>query len=380
MPEQILQITEEEFNRRVEERVRANAAGGAPVNTRPNTHAAPTGTAWRGSSAPNASAQSTLTQEQARNVLDYFRGVNSKDTALVTRALVSLGAPQERLQQLGVLEDGGYTAPEQFVSEVLIELPKLTPFADPNLVRIVPMSKETMRWTKVKTRPTDPEYVAEGAVYTKKTTKFSPITLVAKKIGEIIPFTEEVLMANEIAMVQVIAQLVAESFAFKYNYLVTSGDGGATEPEGVLTNENVVEEPFVNTTDLTKADSFINVFHALQSQYRSGAIWLLHDSTIKMARKLRDSEGRYIWTDGFGATPSLLLGRPVFENPDLPTSKLLFGDFKRGYIIGKREGMAVSQNSSGEDWEKDIVNFKFRERWDGRVHDEKAFVIGTGIA
>jgi hypothetical protein len=43
-------------------------------------------------------------------------------------------------------------------------------------------------------------------------------------------------------------------------------------------------------------------------------------------------------------------------------------------VIGKREGMTIDVNSSGTDWEKDIKNYKFRERWDGRVHDEKAFV------
>jgi HK97 family phage major capsid protein len=209
---------------------------------------------------------------------------------------------------------------------------------------------------------------------------FAPITLVAKKIGEIIPFTEEILASNAIGMVQVISSLVADAFAFKYNSLVTSGNGDANEPEGVLTNTNITSTAVVTTNDQTKADSLIDVFHSLASQYRKlNSIWLLNDLDIARVRKLKDTLGRYLWVDGFSARPDTLLGRPVIENPDLPAGTFLFGNFIRGYVIGKREGMTIDVNSSGTDWEKDIQNYKFRERWDGRVHDEKAFVKGTNL-
>lgn len=380
MPAQIATITQAELERRLEDKLRTLGGSPAPqpTNLRPTDSddiRAPRGITSRGNAQER---QSTLTREDAAHVLEYFRGVHGQDPATIRSALGKLGMTRN-LQSVGVLEDGGYTAPEQFISEVLIDLPKLTPFADPNIVRIVPMANETLRWTKVKTRPGLPPSVKEGASYTKTKVEFSPMVLVAKKIGEIIPFTDEILMSNEIAMVQVISELVAEAFAFKYNLLVTAGAGNADEPEGVLTNTAVTTEPFVNTDDRTKADSMINTFHALQSQYRRDAIWIMSDGLIKMVRKLKDLEGRYIWTDGFGSTPGTILGRPVFENPDMDTTKILFGNFKRGYVIGRREGMLVDRNSSGTDWEKDIVNFKFRERWDGRVHDEKSFVVATGV-
>lgn len=384
-----VKISQAEFERRVEAKLAASTRSNpAPApesrpNLRPNTgdsERKPRDNAWRGTASPFADRRSELTREDARGILEFLRGVHFNDHQTVRSAMGSLGVTKERLQQVGVMEDGGYTAPEQFVSEVLIDLPKLTPFADPNIIRIVPMTKETMRWTKVKTRPAQPPHVAEGGTYTKTGIKFSPIQLVAKKIGEIIPFTDEVLMSNEIAMVQVVSELVAEAFAFKYNYLVTNGNGDATEPEGVLSNENVVTEAWDSTSDATKADSVIDTYHALQSQYRGQAIWMMHDSNIKLIRKLKDAENRYLWTDGFGATPPSILGRPVFENPDMGAGSILFGNFKRGYILGKREGMTVDKNSSGDDWEADIVNFKFRERWDGRVHDESAFVVATGVA
>lgn len=382
-----VKVSQAQLERLVEQRLRAasddvtrapgTAPNGGAINVRPGTEQdssnAPGGPAWRGSRNPYSERQSNLTEEQAGHVLGFFRGLREGDRQQMRSSM-------ERLQQVGVSTDGGYTVPTQFVAEVLIDLPKVTPFADSNIVRIVPMDSETMQWTKVVSRPSQPGYVAEGTSYSKSGVTFAPITLVAKKIGEIIPFTEEIMRSNKIAMVQVISSLVADAFAFKYNALITSGNGDATEPEGVLTNPNVATVAWVATDDRTRADSIIDTYHGIASQYRLETIWLMNDATVKLCRKLKDTQGRYLWVDGFGPTPSTLLGRPVFENPDLPTSNILFGNFRRGYVIGKRDGMAVDQNSSGTDWEKDIVNFKFRERWDGRVHDEKAFCVTTGVA
>lgn len=336
--------------------------------------------AWRGSHT-GFERRSSLSKADAGNVLRFLRGIVCNDLAELRDAGAKLGMERTTLQSVGVSVDGGTTLPAQFVSEVLIDLPKVTPFADPNIVRIIPMINETLRWTKVTARPGLPPSVKEGGQYTKTGVSFAPITLVAKKIGEIIPFTEEILQSNQIAMVQVISQLVSDAFAFKYNTLVTAGLGNADEPEGVLTNTDVVSSAFDDTNDLTKADSLITIFGSLPSQYRKlNSIWMLADSDITKVRKLKDSYGRYIWVDGFSARPDTLLGRPVFENPDLTAGTVLFGNFIRGYVIGKREGMTLDVNSSGTDWEKDIKNFKFRERWDGRVHDARAFVKGTGLS
>jgi HK97 family phage major capsid protein len=384
----ILKMSRAELESQVEATVRRLSTSGGTASENLNTRGsddevdqnAPRGIATRGTRSQFSERRTSLKREDAKNILSFFRGVSNKDSGHVERSLVALGMSQERLQQIGVSTDGGYTVPEQFVSEVLIDLPKLTPFADANLIRIVPMTTETLRWTKVVTRPANPPYVAEGSSYTKSGVKFGPITLVAKKIGEIIPFTEEIMKSNEIGMVQVISQLVADAFAFKYNSLVTNGNGDATEPEGVLTNAVIASTTWTATNDQTRSDSIIELYHGVQSQYRGEGIWLMHDSLIKLVRKLKDTQGRYMWTDGFAERPATLLGRPVYENPDMAATIILYGNFRRGYVLGMREGMTTDQNSSGSDWEKDIVNFKFRQRWDGRVHDTNAFAKATSVS
>jgi HK97 family phage major capsid protein len=376
------------LERLVEDRLRAvsDAQNGAtpPVNTRGTEvevedEALPTNVG-RYSSSREARVPK-VTRKQAEQIMRFFQNYTAGDVQGARQVLVSMGQRATTLQQVGVSADGGTTLPSPFVTEVLIDLPNSTPFADSNLVRIVPMTNETLRWTKVTARPALPANVKEGAAYSKSGVSFAPITLVAKKIGEIIPFTEEILMSEAIGMVSVISSLVADAFAFKYNTLVTNGNGDADEPEGVLTNADVASVAWDGASSSSKYDSLISLQHAVKSQYRRlGAIWLINDTDVAALRKIKDGQGRPMWVDGFGPQAPTLFGRPVIENPDQAAGTILFGNFVRGYVIGKREGMTIDVNSSGEDWEKDIKNYKFRERWDGRVTDHRAFAKMTGVS
>lgn len=375
---QTVNISKEKLEAMIEQRAAARSAINPRGTGAPSAQdRQPQEGAWRGSqmftSAPQMSA------EDAKDVMSFFRGINSGDYTTVQRSLTALNGRVERLQQVGVNADGGYAVPYQFLTEVTVALPRVTPFADSSIIRILPMESETTRWTKVTTKPAAPGIVAEGAAYSKTGVTFGLIELVARKIGEIVPLTQEILDSNQIEMVSLIAELVAEQLAYKRNALVTNGSG-AGEPEGVMTNAGVTSFAWDATSSATKSDSVIGMYHALPSQYRRDAIWLLNDASIKVVRQLKDSQNRYLWTDGFGATPPTLMGRPVFENGDLTTSQVLFGNFRRGYVLGQRKGLLVEQNSSGTDWEKDIINFKFRERYDGKVNDEKAFVKSTNFA
>lgn len=379
----IIELDQAALERMVEDRLRANtdANRGAPngsLNVRPGEQEEePSGEAWRGSVSPMFRGQSKIKPKEAEGVMRFFRGVLNGDHTEIRSAVESLGGT--RIQQVGATNDGGVTVPYQFLTEVTIALPRVTPFADKNIVRIIPMASETTRWTKVITKPAQPDVLPENTTYNTAGVEFGLIELIARKIGQIIPLTEEILASNQVEMVSVIAELVAEQIGYKRNALVTRGNG-ATEPEGVMTNAQISSFTWDTTNAATKADSVIGMFHSLKSQYRGDAIWLFNDQTIKYVRQLKDTQNRYLWTDGFGSNPATLMGRPVYENSDMTTAEGLFGNFRRGYVIGQRDGLFVERNSSGDDWKKDVVNFKFRERYDGKVNDEQSFVKTSTIA
>jgi HK97 family phage major capsid protein len=69
---------------------------------------------------------------------------------------------------------------------------------------------------------------------------------------------------------------------------------------------------------------------------------------IASIRLLKDSNGRYVWTDGFADAAPTLLGRPVIEQNDIRTnlgagtnaSEIYFGDLSY-YLIGDRQEIGV---------------------------------------
>ena len=76
---------------------------------------------------------------------------------------------------------------------------------------------------------------------------------------------------------------------------------------------------------------------------------MMNDASIKVIRKIKDSEGRPIFVPGYeqgvpGGAPSTLLGRPVSINQDIATmaanaKSILFGNFKNYRI---RDAMQVT--------------------------------------
>lgn len=289
-------------------------------------------------------------------------------------------------QQVSVDELGGNLVPTQFVDEVLIALPQETPFANGQLITLFPMGSDSVEFPKVTRRPDVSGTVPEGSAYKKSNADIGTVTLFARKHGVIIPVTEEMLMGSRVDIVRVLAQLVAQELAEQRNAFVTNGSG-SEEPEGVRTNDNIATVPMGTADDRARADSLIELFYSVPSRYRQNGIWLLHNTRIQQVRQLKTTDGEYIWTDGFSESPSTIMGRPVFENPDIPTnlgvgndeSEILFGDFQRGYVLGEREGVEMQQDSSGTAWEEDIVRLKWRERIDGKVRDENAFARLTGV-
>lgn len=361
-------------------------AGGQPsgYTTRGMLH-------WR--TARGETIHDRISYEEAEKILQWFRGVSNNDMATARTAVrelhrersVSL-ARQTEPMQVSSDELGGSTVPTQFVDEVIISLPQETPFADGSLITLFPMQSPSVTLPKIKKRPTTGgTTTAEGEKYARSNAEVGTLTLFARKQGVIIPVTEEMLEGTSIDLVRILAQLVAEELARQRNNFITNGSG-AEEPEGVRVNPNVATSPWDDTDDQTSAKSVSNVYHDVQQRYRTNGIWLVHNQAIKQLRVLQRTDGSFYWTDGFAATPATLMGRPVFENPDIPIdlgggsdTEVLFGDFMRGYVLGRLAGVEMQQDSSGEDWEADIIRMKWRERLDGKVRDENAFVRGTGL-
>jgi HK97 family phage major capsid protein len=92
----------------------------------------------------------------------------------------------------------------------------------------------------------------------------------------------------------------------------------------------------------------MDLYHSLKVPYRSKAVWVMNDDTIKSVRKLKDSTGQYLWQASLSADkPNTLLGLPVYTSAYMPTiasgaKPVLFGDFGY-YWIADRQGRSFKR-------------------------------------
>lgn len=94
-------------------------------------------------------------------------------------------------------------------------------------------------------------------------------------------------------------------------------------------------------------EKLIDLVQALRPPYRQGATWVMNSATLARIRKVKASDGSFLWAPGIMAgQPATLLGYPVVEAEDMPdiaagSLSIAFGNFKAGYLIAERGETAI---------------------------------------
>lgn len=126
------------------------------------------------------------------------------------------------------------------------------------------------------------------------------------------------------------------------------------------------------------SDSIIELVYALGAQYRSNATFIMNSKTAGAVRKMKDADGRFLWSDGLAAAePARLMGYPVLvaeEMPDIASdaNAIAFGDFSSGYTIAERPDLRVLRDPFSA---KPHVLFYATKRVGGDVSDFAAIKL-----
>lgn len=127
------------------------------------------------------------------------------------------------------------------------------------------------------------------------------------------------------------------------------------------------------------SDKLIDLQHALKAQYRPGAVFLMNDTVLGVARQMKDSSGSYyLWqpdtTAGFGGR---FLGSPVYVDDNMPAAaanaySVAYGNFRRGYTIVDRAGTSLIRDNITA---KGTTKFNFRRRFGGGIVNFEAIKL-----
>ncbi len=184
-----------------------------------------------------------------------------------------------------------------------------------------------------------------------------------------------------------LADRIAKKFARAEAAAFINGDG-IDKPTGFLTHtiaDNATwswgEIGYVATGvdgAFGSADALIDLVYALGAEYRAGATFVMNSKTAGMVRKLKDGDGRFLWSDGLAAAePARLLGYPVLIAEDMPdivadAAAIAFGDFAAGYTIAERPDLRVLRDPFSA---KPHVLFYATKRVGGDVSDFAAIKV-----
>lgn len=186
--------------------------------------------------------------------------------------------------------------------------------------------------------------LAENTQVSQQDVVFAQLVLQAFKYSsKMILVSVELLQDNVINLAQFLGTALGTRIGRITNNHFTVGTGSG-QPNGIVTASS---QGKVGTTGQTLSviyDDLVDLEHSVDPAYRVGARWMMHDSSLKVVKKLKDSTGRPLWVPGnagvasmAGSPPDTILGYPIVINQDVPVmaanaKSILFGSLDK-YLI-----------------------------------------------
>jgi HK97 family phage major capsid protein len=184
-----------------------------------------------------------------------------------------------------------------------------------------------------------------------------------------------------------LAERIADRFLRAESEAFVSGDG-VNKPTGFLTKPAISNDEwtwgnigYVATGTAgdfdpnNSGDALVDLVYSLNADYRAGAAFIMNSKTAGEVRKMKDNQGRFLWSEGLhAAQPPLLVGYPaliVEEMPDIATDAhaVAFGNFQHGYTIAERPDLRILRDPYSS---RPNITFFATKRVGGDVSDYAA--------
>lgn len=280
-----------------------------------------------------------------------------------------LGPEKIKALILGNDTQGGYLAPVEYVNEIIIAVQEYCNIR--SLVRVRPTSRTSVQFPK-RTGHVTASWVAEtGTRPETGNPSFGMLDIPTHELYAMTKVSKQELEDSAFNLESFLNEEFSEQFGVTEADAFINGNG-VGKPEGILSVSSISSVNSGSATALLP-DSLIEAYYALKEVYLNNSTWLMNRSTLKEVRKMKDQQDQYLWAPGLksDARPATILDRPYLTAPEMPVIAgdaypVLFGDFRRGYLVVDRIVMEMmndpySSKSTG------MVEFSARRRVGGKV-------------
>jgi HK97 family phage major capsid protein len=291
--------------------------------------------------------------------------------------------------QGGVPADGGYAVPREIDAAIARQMSEVSPIR--RIAQVVQVGSAGYR-KLVTVGGTASGWVSETAA--RPETDTPSFAEIAPPTGELYanPAASQAMLDDAAFDLEAwLASEIATEFARAEGAAFVNGNG-TNRPKGFLAAPSSAAldatRPFGTLQYLGTGDAaglgdaielaLIDLVHSLKAGYRQGASWVMNSATLAEVRKLRTSDGAFLWQPGLvDGQPDRLLGYPLIEAEDMPdvaagAFPIAFGNFRAGYLIAERSATAILRDPFTN---KPFVHFYATKRVGGQVLDSAAIKL-----
>lgn len=264
---------------------------------------------------------------------------------------------------------------QSFASRLYEVVREVTPIIQAGATVVRTARGEKMTFPKA-TSFSSATIVGEGAAMSPSDPGFGKAEVDVFKYGVFLKASFEFLTDPHVGIEAFLARQAGVSLSdgIGTHLLVGTGTGQPTGVVTATTNAHVLA-----TAQTFDFDDLIDTQHTIKGAHRKRASWLLSDSAVAVARKVKDNNGQYVWQPSVTVgEPDVILGRPVYTDPSIAWSSTvdekigLFGDLSAYYV--RLAGGVRAESSTDFAFDTDEVVWRFLQRADGVLVDDNATV------
>jgi HK97 family phage major capsid protein len=295
-----------------------------------------------------------------------------------------LDETERKTLNIGTGSAGGFvTAPE--FSTVIVN--KLTQFSPVRSVASVMSIGAGKVFIPVGNADLAGGWVTEVGARPSSDASFAQVEIDANEHAVVVPVSAQLMEDSFVDLQSYLAGQIAVKFAKAEATAFVNGDGSG-KPTGFMNTP--ANYGFVTAaadgSDIIAA--VIDAFYTLPGAYAANGSWFLNRQMQGVIRAAADNTTKgTLWSDSLAnGTPATLLGRPVYDAPDmagLPSATgtaypIAFGDFKSAYQIVDRIGVQILRDDfTGAD--NGIVKIRARRRVGGAPILTEAVVLVKSV-
>lgn len=219
------------------------------------------------------------------------------------------------------------------------------------LARIIPMKKLYMKIPYAGSTAASVAWTAEETAATESKVDFGQHSLMADRLDAFSTVSNELLEDADVDVVDYLVELFTEAMGEEIDNQVFAGTGSPVSGITVGVNAcgySVTFDSGSQSWSQLKADYLSKMISKVSSSVLAGCVWVGNQTALHYVRILKDDQSRPIYQFPYQGAVGSVYGFPFYTSAKMPSTEtgaskpmLIFGNFKRGYIIGRRKELEV---------------------------------------